>query len=142
VRDRLVRRRPRRIEVIQRHVSPEPLTTPRQAIPHRTAGRCPATLLDEDWRPRTTLLSPFDNLICDRDRTERLWGFAYRNEIYVPKQKRRFGSYVLPVLAGERLIGRVAPRMDRFSPLHQAGGGRRILSTGESAGRSRRAQAR
>ena len=39
-------------------------------------------LLDEEWRPRTTLLSPFDNLICDRDRTERLWSFAYRNEIY------------------------------------------------------------
>jgi uncharacterized protein YcaQ len=70
-------------------------------------------LLDEDWQPRTTLLSPFDNLICDRDRTERLWGFAYRNEIYVPKHKRRFGSYVMPVLAGERLIGRVAPRTDR-----------------------------
>ena len=70
-------------------------------------------LLDEDWRPRTTLLSPFDNLICDRDRTERLWDFVYRNEIYVPKHKRRFGSYVMPVLAGERLIGRVAPRMDR-----------------------------
>jgi uncharacterized protein YcaQ len=70
-------------------------------------------LLDEDWRPRATLLSPFDNLICDRDRTERLWGFAYRNEIYAPKQKRRFGCYVMPVLAGERLIGRVAPRMDR-----------------------------
>ena len=70
-------------------------------------------LLDEEWQPRTTLLSPFDNLICDRDRTERLWDFAYRNEIYVPKHKRRFGSYVMPVLAGERLIGRVAPRMDR-----------------------------
>jgi uncharacterized protein len=70
-------------------------------------------LLDEDWRPRTTLLSPFDNLICDRDRTERLWDFAYRNEMYVPKQKRRFGCYVMPVLAGERLIGRVAPRTDR-----------------------------
>jgi uncharacterized protein len=70
-------------------------------------------LLDEEWRPRTTLLSPFDNLICDRDRTERLWSFAYRNEIYVPKHKRRFGSYVMPVLAGERLIGRVTPRMDR-----------------------------
>lgn len=70
-------------------------------------------LLDEDWRPRTTLLSPFDNLICDRDRTERLWGFTYRNEIYVPKHKRRYGSYVMLVLAGERLVGRVAPRMDR-----------------------------
>jgi len=70
-------------------------------------------LLDEQWRPRTTLLSPFDNLICDRDRTERLWGFTYRNEIYVPKHKRRYGSYVMPVLAGERLVGRVVPRMDR-----------------------------
>jgi uncharacterized protein len=70
-------------------------------------------LLDEDWRPRTTLLSPFDNLICDRDRTERLWGFTYRNEIYVPKHKRRYGSYVMPVLAGDRLVGRVSPRMDR-----------------------------
>jgi uncharacterized protein len=70
-------------------------------------------LLDEQWRPRTTLLSPFDNLICDRDRTERLWDFVYRNEIYVPKHKRRFGSYVMPMLAGERLIGRVVPRMDR-----------------------------
>ncbi len=70
-------------------------------------------LLDEEWRPRTTLLSPFDNLICDRERTERLWGFTYRNEIYVPKHKRRYGSYVMPVLAGERLVGRVVPRMDR-----------------------------
>ncbi len=48
-------------------------------------------LLDEEWRPRTTLLSPFDNLICDRERTERLWGFVYRNEMYVPKHKRQFG---------------------------------------------------
>ncbi|MGH3418092.1 MAG: DNA glycosylase AlkZ-like family protein [Streptosporangiaceae bacterium] len=62
---------------------------------------------------RIPLLSPFDNLICDRDRTERLWSFVYRNEIYVPKHKRRFGSYVMPVLAGGRLIGRVVPRMDR-----------------------------
>jgi hypothetical protein len=55
---------------------------------------------------------PFDNLICDRDRTERLWDSVYPNEIYAPKHKRRYGSYVMPVLAGERLIGRV-PRMDR-----------------------------
>jgi uncharacterized protein YcaQ len=70
-------------------------------------------LLDEPWRPRTTLLSPFDNLICDRERTERLWDFAYRNEMYVPKHKRQFGCYVMPVLSGERLIGRVVPRVDR-----------------------------
>ncbi len=70
-------------------------------------------LLGEEWSPRTTLLSPFDNLICDRDRTERLWGFAYRNEMYIPKHKRQFGCYVMPVLAGELLIGRVASRVDR-----------------------------
>ena len=70
-------------------------------------------LLEEEWHPRTTLLSPFDNLICDRERTERLWGFAYRNEMYVPKHKRQFGCYVMPVLSGERLIGRVASRVDR-----------------------------
>jgi uncharacterized protein YcaQ len=69
--------------------------------------------LDEEWLPRTTLLSPFDNLICDRDRTERLWDFAYRNEMYAPKAKRQYGYYVMSVLAGERLTGRIAARADR-----------------------------
>lgn len=70
-------------------------------------------LEEERWAPRTTLLSPFDNLICDRERTQRLWGFHYKNEIYVPKHKRRYGAYTMPVLSGDRLIGRVVPRMDR-----------------------------
>ncbi len=65
------------------------------------------------WQGRTVLLSPFDNLISDRDRVERLWGFSFRNEMYVPKAKRQYGYYVLPILHGERLIGRVAPRLDR-----------------------------
>lgn len=69
--------------------------------------------LDEPWVPRTTLLSPFDNLICDRDRAERLWGFQYRSELYVPKAKRKYGAYAMPVLHGDQLIGRVAPRLDR-----------------------------
>jgi uncharacterized protein len=69
--------------------------------------------LDQEWQPRTTLLSPFDNLICDRERTLRLWDFTYRNEIYVPKHKRQFGSYVMPVLSGDRLTGRIVPRIDR-----------------------------
>ncbi len=66
-----------------------------------------------DWQPRTTLLSPFDNLICDRTRTELMFNFNFRIEIYVPKHLRQYGYYVLPILHGDQLIGRIDPTMDR-----------------------------
>ena len=62
---------------------------------------------------RVTFLSPFDRLIHDRDRAEELFGFRYRLEMYVPKAKREYGYYVLPILHGERLIGRIEPAFDR-----------------------------
>jgi len=66
-----------------------------------------------DFEPRTTLLSPFDNLICDRAYTELAFDFYFRIEIYVPKPKRQYGYFVMPILHGDQLIGRIDPLMNR-----------------------------
>lgn len=67
-------------------------------------------LLDEpvpEPGDRLRVLSPFDPALRDRKRAERLFGFHYRIEIYVPEPQRRYGYYVFPVLEGARLIGRI-----------------------------------
>ncbi len=59
------------------------------------------------------VLSPFDPLIRDRQRTERLFGFHYRIEVFVPEAKRRFGYYVFPLLEKDRFVGRIDMKRDR-----------------------------
>jgi len=63
--------------------------------------------------PAVTFLAPLDPLAWDRDLLLRLFGFEYRWEVYVPVHKRRWGYYVLPLLYGDRLVGRIEPRIDR-----------------------------
>ncbi|MHB8460370.1 MAG: winged helix-turn-helix domain-containing protein [Candidatus Limnocylindrales bacterium] len=86
--------------------------------------------------PGVALLAPLDPLVWDRDLLRTLFGFDYVWEVYVPERRRRWGYYVLPILFGDRLVGRIEPRIDRragalrvldlwweegFEPLAEAG---------------------
>ncbi len=71
------------------------------------------SLTSEAPEPRVTLLPPFDNMVYSQQRLQRLFGFDYIREQFFPKEKRRYGTYVLPILRGDRFIGRIDPRLDK-----------------------------
>ena len=88
---------------------------------------------DLDAKPAlTTFLSPFEPLTKDRERTEKMWGFRYKLEMYVPKEERQFGHYVLPILHHERLVGRL---VGADGSQGQRPAGRRPALGGEADGR-------
>ncbi len=62
---------------------------------------------------RLRILNPFDPVVRDRNRLERLFGFEYRIEIFVPEAKRKWGYYVFPILEGDRFVGRIEVKADR-----------------------------
>ena len=76
-------------------------------------GVADTALSDHPVPSGVRILSPFDPLLRDRKRGERLFGFSYRIEVFVPEAKRQFGYYVFPVLRGDRLIGRIDMKADR-----------------------------
>lgn len=96
-------------------VSVEGLRDPRYVLTGELPLLRQAEVSDQDAveAPSVTFLAPLDPIVWDRRLLQRLFGFEYRWEIYVPEARRRYGYYVLPVLFGDRIVGRIEPRLER-----------------------------
>lgn len=84
-----------------------------QAAVEVEAGDPPAGVVAPSTVPSAAILAPLDPFVWDRGLLASLFGFDYVWEVYVPATKRRWGYYVLPILYGDRLVGRIEPRLDR-----------------------------
>jgi uncharacterized protein YcaQ len=102
----------RRGEIVEVLVESADGSKPRSAFA-RPDWRRTLQRLPDPPTPGVRLLSPFDPILRDRKRTRRLFNFDYNFEGFVPAPKRRYGYYVLPILEGERLIGRLDPKLHR-----------------------------
>ena len=84
----------------------------------RTLG----SIISDKWEPQLNLISPFDNLITLRDRTERFFNFNYTLEQFAPKEKRKYGTYVLPILWDSDLVGRIDVKFDKHMKILNVNG--------------------
>ncbi|MVA34888.1 winged helix-turn-helix domain-containing protein [Agrobacterium vitis] len=100
-----------RAELKEIEIAPADGGKPRPSL--ALADRLPTLLAAPEPPARIRVLSPFDPLIRDRARTERLFGFFYRIEVFVPEPKRQYGYYVFPLLENDRLIGRIDMKANR-----------------------------
>jgi len=83
-----------------------------QRYVHESDVRLLESMESNDWEPRVSLVPPFDNLLTG-GRLKSMFGFEYAREQFLPREKRKFGTYVLPIVWGDRFIGRMDPEMDR-----------------------------
>jgi uncharacterized protein len=90
-----------------------------EAFLHRDHGPTLAAIRRGHRPSHTTLLSPFDPIVWDRKRALALFGFDYRIECYTPAPKRRYGYYTLPILDGDRLVGRLDAKAHRVAGLFE-----------------------